>query len=554
MASATDNWLMTFADFSAAPDEPTNSLHLRLRAAAAVMAFFDPRTIQPIGPAAEIPSNLEAEARERLKSEADIISFDELGRPSFTLREGFRRKALRELESREAMRDALKANPRPIASPFQQAFERLLSGQSQNLEQLTSEDLAAMMAVISWLDGILTDLPSRQDVTRTLAYRQLHERIEKLAAVDKFIGRKAELERLSAHFTSPDRGPLLVWGPGGIGKSTLAARAALPLLSRGELVLWLDFDRTTLDPCRPVSILREIALQLSILLGPDRFRSLTRFSERLEIESQESVQYNVRSYENIVRTFISNLFSVAYKYRIVVIVDTFEYVQIQGNPVENAVIEIFNEFCRELPNVSVLMCGRAPSQPLAVPQFIEKRFIEELVLEKLDPSEATELLARLSGGYGMAGTIAKIVRELGGNPLVLQLAAEVMRREGLDALASPEGMNKIQAAIRDQRIQSMLYGRILSHLSEKSRRLASSGLVLRVITPEVISEVLAEPCHIRLDEPGEAEEYFGGFGGKLPSLFPIRRAVACVTAQMSAASCSRICFRCCPRKQSTRST
>jgi hypothetical protein len=63
--------------------------------------------------------------------------------------------------------------------------------------------------------------------------------------------------------------------------------------------------------------------------------------------------------------------------------------------------------------------------------------------------------------------------------------------------------------IQENGIQGYLYRRLLGRIADKDvRKLAHPGLVLRRVTPELIEEVLAEPCGIVIDESAGAEDLF----------------------------------------------
>jgi hypothetical protein len=502
---------------------PHNWLHQRLRMAAALLAEFDPDVIQPVRFAhdiADAPADpaLEATARGRLRADANPVGFDEAGQPRLSLHDSIRREALRALGDRATMEEALGCNsPRPD-TPLQHALKRLIAGEAVDPEVLSREAAAAMLVAVRWLDGILPHLPERVAIERALARRDLIEQIERLAVGDEFVGRAQELAQLRASLGPTPSGPgqlLLLRGPGGIGKSALAARAVQPEVAAGTLVLWLDFDRTLLDPRRPFSLIREMIRQLAALLPELDLHRLARLSERWEAESAEASDYiaSGRSLSFLASNAAQALRPILerLKRRVLLVVDTFEEVQVQGLEAEHATVLVLGKLSAELPGLVVLLCGRAEPRVSG---------IEEMVLDELAAGEALELLHRLVGdAWGPA--VPQIARELGGNPLLLRFAARIIRAEGARTLVSPEGIAQLRAAIREQRLWSMLYGRILTHLhTENARRLAFPGLVLRLITPVVIAEVLAIPCALDLAAPGAAREAYDDLASEITLVIP----------------------------------
>jgi hypothetical protein len=110
-------------------------------------------------------------------------------------------------------------------------------------------------------------------------------------------------------------------------------------------------------------------------------------------------------------------------------------------------------------------------------------------LTGLSQQDGVRLLQQLTGNTRDEELLLRIVRATGGNPLSLHLAADVFRRTETD----PTRL----IAIGEGDIQGQLYSRLLEHIKDKrAQAVAHPGLVVRRITPDVIREVLAEPCCI----------------------------------------------------------
>ena len=104
----------------------------------------------------------------------------------------------------------------------------------------------------------------------------------------------------------------------------------------------------------------------------------------------------------------------------------------------------------------------------------------------------------------------KVVGLIGGHPLGLQLAIQVLHRDGLEAFEDLATDNlAVSGAIRSQLVEGFLYKRILGHLHDKElEKLALPGLTVRRIDPGVIREVLAEPCGLSVPDDAVAYDLF----------------------------------------------
>jgi hypothetical protein len=109
----------------------------------------------------------------------------------------------------------------------------------------------------------------------------------------------------------------------------------------------------------------------------------------------------------------------------------------------------------------------------------------------------------------LARTIAE---QVGRSPLSLRLAAEVVRREGASLSGGIRDLHTRRLFLfhlKENLIQGQLYRRILQHIADPDvRNLAHPGLVLRRITPELIRDVLAEPCGVSVPTLERARELF----------------------------------------------
>ncbi|MFD0428169.1 hypothetical protein ACFQ60_08410 [Streptomyces zhihengii] len=136
---------------------------------------------------------------------------------------------------------------------------------------------------------------------------------------------------------------------------------------------------------------------------------------------------------------------------------------------------------------------------------------ESLELRGFDQALALDFLRHHTGGGEESGGdfLPGVVRRFGTNPLSLKLVAEVIRQGGPGALDDPASRRQLSLLMDPEQLQGALYQRILDHLGDPAlRRIASPGLTVRRVTPDVIREVLAGPCGLGDVDPVRAHDLF----------------------------------------------
>jgi hypothetical protein len=251
------------ASFVLGPDERTVNADPAMesyRRAAAVLSTFSSEALRPV------------EKEYADDSDAVLDLLEECERiPSATnewrwmLKNSVRRQTLKGMGTREAIRHALQANsPRPDDT-LQRMFEAYVAQTAPQEEPQTVAELTATLQVLDWLEGILDGLPDRKGLTNRLEWQQLLQPFRQLVG-DHFRGRTKELYRIRAFFRTTRRQrsiyqakPLMIFGPGGVGKSTLLAKFILETVDEATIdnfaFCYWDFDRATLLPEEPVTLL-----------------------------------------------------------------------------------------------------------------------------------------------------------------------------------------------------------------------------------------------------------------------------------------------------------
>ena len=618
--------------------------------AAAVVVDFDPAQLQ-----AAVPTTNDLapppDAAAALADQSMVLVKDGVSR--WTLRLEARRSALRDLGGREAMVAALNAAAAPDTVE-QRVYASLIRGAWDWVQWDSKEKLAAALQSTQWLGGILKELPEEEEVRRRLGRAQFLAPFEDLAGRD-FVGREKEIQQLNdfvgiTELSSTGEnirrglrgvvlkqklGPLVLYGPGGVGKSSLMARFILmqesASLAFGKFpIVYLDFDNSTLQLGAPdtlcVEAVRQLALQfpgkeevyrsvraayegqtaavylsyasrdqpvvrkiqeslegagIEVFHRGDAWnaesqRKIGECSVFIPVISQDSLRSEMarREWSLADRTsfllpvviddtqadqplipsefktrpwaalpggrtspeFIAQVKQLARSNQkpmaaesmdpaerfqsgvsfferwlprfdenqpLLMVFDTFEEVIARNRLAVSQIFHLIERLQKLHPSLRPVIAGRALDATFG--NDLEKAFGKVEVGEFDIPSATAFLIRKGVSDRELAQTIAK---QVGGTPLSLKLAAEVLARgEAADVRA---GLKDLQTrswllfSANETVIQGQLYQRILAHVrNPELRKLAHPGLVLRRVTPGLISGVLADPCGLSL--PTEIE-------------------------------------------------
>lgn len=481
--------------------------------AAAVLAVFDPLTLRPTGGDAPMSADTMAQMRPLCELANDTGTTSR-----WTLSLAERRTALRRLKTRGKMRAALAANGKREDNALQRALERVLEQKPIALDKLSRDELASLLTVHGWLDGILDALPDPAAIIKVLRRNDLLAPMHRLTA-GGFVGRKRELDQLVQFVAGPaPAAPLFVYGPGGVGKSTLLARFILDQVQANDLhIAYLDIDRPTIRPEHPPTLLLDAIAQLQPQLDvpienvqgvvKELEFALMRHEQGRQLESASSGDWTTGF-------FADNLTRWARGRRVLIVIDTCEEVQFLGPDVTQPFVEFALELQRKAPEARVVLSGRTlPDEFVAAafPQMLTARADPDeplpleliplpqrpVAVDELD-SDSARLLLKKSTAEAKGPKLTDrdaddVIRVVGRNPMCLKLAARLLREEGVDALAKDR--TTFLTRLRAEKIQALLYGRILNHLhGDDVRKVAYPGLVVRRIDAEVVEKILAGPC------------------------------------------------------------
>lgn len=499
---------------------------------AALLSWFDPHDILESGAVATVE---DADLAAVLAS-SEIVPTQE--GPRRRLQNDARRAALKRMGTRAAMNKILEEIPFSTADPIQRMLVRVVKNENILVEKLDRDELASLLVVIDWMQGIVDDLPAAAPVRARLAREDLVAPLRHLAK--NFVGREAELDRLRGYLGDVAQGsairrgrkaifdlagniaaatfgsssepdlPLFIHGIGGVGKSTLVARFGLELADLDIPFVFLDLDRPHLDPRKPATLLAEAARQLRVQLPSRSAAAAQKLADDLDAVSrnmgpaEEAQSVHVAAPRDAIERFCDFVRDNATR-NLPFIVDTFEIAQSLGDSTIYLMRETLSQLQRDIPQLRPILSGRAMPEPDQFPT-------DPVPLTEFDlPSGERFLAAMLADKPALASDPAAIslaVRSVERTPLALTLTAQLLAEHGINAVRSP----RIFGIALYTKDAAFLYNRILDHIPPgRLRKLAKPGLVLRRLSPAIIRHVLSNICDLKIANDEQAQELFGEF-------------------------------------------
>ncbi|MET9375568.1 trypsin-like peptidase domain-containing protein [Streptomyces sp. NPDC002992] len=522
------------------------------REAACLLEGFDPARLR-------LPDESRPTGRAALALVDDCTALPPHPSQAWTLKPEVRERTLSGLDGPEAARRALEANIGLVPDgpcPERTALSLLTGSPPRAHEPQDVEALADTLQAVLWLRRVpgTTGLPDVDDVQHRLERARLLQPLRRLVQ-GTFHGRQRELDALRAYIAlpaEPAEPPVILHGVGGVGKSTLLATFLLDSLNEsptGFPFAYADFERPTLSIHEPSTLVAEVARQLGIQYPRHRaaFDALADECEETAASQRgERNQLDELFQLSATRATLGRDYSAGFHSRasareqelagqvaelaaeavrgppggtappLVIVVDSFEEAQYRGSPAIGRMWAIWTALRAAYPRLRFIVSGRAPVDHPA--RVLALRTIE---LGELDREAAVDLL--MSCGVQDEAVAQDLADRVGGHPLSLKLAARTAvilgaRSESLGDLLSslPSRRRWFHHQVDQMLIQGTLYDRILKHIADDDvRALVQAGLALRVITPELIEDVLAEPAGLHLSSPQEARSLFGRLVSRL---------------------------------------
>ena len=420
---------------------------------------------------------------------------------------------------------------------FDTALQRMLDAalgeRPVDLEQLDGDELRASLHVQRWCAsaGASGGLPGlagwldRETIEGRLARLETLTPLQEITH-DGVVGREEELRRLHEYVDGPphlnfsSNPPLLLYGVGGVGKSTLTARFLLDLAERDETdepTAWayLDLDRPTLATYEPLALLADIVRQVGAELPQVR-----RYLDYAGAEADEgSLGEGLESLgSDRLRETVQRLAEATNNGcggRLVVVLDTYEELQradISGrrSGAGNLLYSMFFLLSDYVDRFRLVVSGRAPALTFVSSQSqgADRRLhvgpfqgsAASDVLQHLYRKELERLpdAGRLDPDSRLDDDLAdEVVETVGGTPLTLRLAAQVLAVEGEAGVSDAAGRAQAIGKVTDEFIRGFLYRRILGHIKgvkredrESLQDVATAALAMRQVTADLLREVI----------------------------------------------------------------
>jgi AAA ATPase domain/Trypsin-like peptidase domain len=382
------------------------------------------------------------------------------------LRPGMREEIVRRAGSLDALREA--RGSLPPADTGQRVIDRILAGPPYDLSDASDEELSWWIQGSRWFASTVKGLPTPSDITRLLERRRIQSRLSQIAG-PQFRGRSAELARIQ-QWLDTQKGPLVISGVGGIGKSALVAKFISELSSPGTL-LWLDFDRADLAPDDAVSVLTAIAEQAA-----------------LQIDGFEAPPLTEENWESAARLLGERL--QPGKQPLILVLDSFEAAQYAERYHE--LWPVLEGIAGVAPALRLIVTGRAPVPDLR----LRGEPAEHHVIEGLSAEDARAWL--VDAGITDEAVLRRVLELAGGVPLVLKLALMLVESGGR--------LEDLPQALPQEIVAGYLYDRILDRMQNPAfKPIARAILVLRRFTADMAEPILGGLVTL---PPGETSKWF----------------------------------------------
>jgi hypothetical protein len=364
-----------------------------------------------------------------------------------------------------------------------------------------------------WREDLLARYPLDEWNGQTCAEEAaIRERIS--ALTEDFKGRRAELQALMAWLAGRDSGVRVVWGPPGVGKSALMARA-IDYLSWSDDTRRLAYPELTLsavdDQTLKVVVVRGFVRRGSFVDVREIFENLNRQLDRFRSTGAEGAANATEAAQRLRERLQRISATLSENERLVVVIDGLD------EAAEHA------EFVRGLPRhapprVHLLYASRP--HPVLRSELYEQFEItqrSEETLGGLSPADTRALLYDHADKYALEKDWVDAVAERSqGNPLYLRLLCDALERREIDLNRIdrlPKEMGTLYGGVMDRLAKTAHAHDLLALLAAAHERLPTAvvhhllGLRMPKLSLHAVREALRACSEVLIDDPSRPEEW-----------------------------------------------
>lgn len=414
---------------------------------------------------------------------------------------------------------------------IQSMFIKYVTTQALPLDQQNLEELVATYSVSRWLRNTGIEVPNEDDILTRIKQegvlkpfkvltQNFKGRIQELVTLSDYVDwrpKSTVIKSITGWFRDivkwHEKPPLIITGIGGVGKSTLVSKFILDQLSYKDKkklpFIYFDFDKPGLSVSNPIELAIEALRQLSIQFPSSQsIFNQVRYQlqeEYLEKEQKTNISFATQSrgsdrevfYKKYTEQFREQIAGI--NSPVLVVFDSFEEIQYRASYSElHNVFNFIREISNFIPRLRPVFVGRSEINYTGVT-------FEKLNLEGFDRASAIACLQ--SKGIEDETFCAAIYKKLGGNPLTLQMIADLVKKGNISSIT---GLDSVADDVDQALQQEQLVKRNLEHVhNAKVAKIAIPGILVRKISPKVIQYILAGPCGFPDMTKTEATEIFG---------------------------------------------